>query len=733
MPNSPFIRRRRFLFVGSCWIALASALLAQNAPITVSVDANTNRHAISPYVYGVAYGDATTLPDLNAPLNRLGGNNTSRYNWQINGDNRDADWYFESIGDSSAVAGERGDTFFSISKAAGAQALITIPMIDWLAKLGPNRSKLASFSVQKYGAQTGGDWQWFPDAGNGVSAATGQDITGNDPNDANIPNNSTIQGSWVQHLVNTWGTAAGGGLRYYILDNEHSIWFSTHRDVHPAGPTMDEIKSKMLDYANTIKSIDSSALVVGPEEWGWSGYVLSGYDQQYGPTHNWAAPDRAAHGGMDYLPWLLDQLHQNPVAGGQRALDVFSVHYYPQAGEFGSDTSASMQLIRNQTTRSLWDPNYKDPSWIGQAVGQAVYLIPRLKGWVNTYFPGLEVAITEYNWGAENHINGATTQADIYGIFGREGLDMATRWTVPDPSTPTYKAMKLYRNYDDRHSTFGDTSVAAAVPNPDNLSAFAAVRSSDSALTVMVINKVTGSTPVTLALANFSGSGSAQAWQLTSANAITRLSDLSYTGTSLNATVPGQSITLFILPTGRSTNQPPKAVLNATPATGTAPLTVNFSSAGSSDPDGTIASYPWTFGDGATGTGTNATHVYQTAGTYTVQLTVTDNSGATDSATTNIVVTSSPVINAPSHLAASNRIAGQITLNWRESSSNLQGFYIERAPGGTTNFARVGQVGANQTSFTDKVAHGQTYLYRVQAFNPSQVSAYSATVQIHSR
>jgi hypothetical protein len=43
-------------------------------------------------------------------------------------------------------------------------------------------------------------------------------------------------------------------------------------------------------------------------------------------------------------------------------------------------------------------------------------LIPRLKSWVNTYYPNTKTAITEYNWGAEGHINGATTQADVLGI-----------------------------------------------------------------------------------------------------------------------------------------------------------------------------------------------------------------------------------------------------------------------------------------------------------------------------
>src|SRR5208282_5904772 len=129
-----------------------------------------------------------------------------------------------------------------------------------------------------------------------------------------------------------------------------------------------------------------------------------------------------------------------------------------------------------------------------------------------------KIGITEYNWGAEPYINGATAQADIFGIFGREGLDLATRWTTPDPSTPTYKAMKLYRNYDGNKSAFGDTSVLTAVPNPDNLSAFGAVRTSDGAMTLMVINKdINNATPITAGLTNFNAVGTAQGWQLTSA------------------------------------------------------------------------------------------------------------------------------------------------------------------------------------------------------------------------
>ena len=86
-------------------------------------------------------------------------------------------------------------------------------------------------------------------------------------------------------------------------------------------------------------------------------------------------------------------------------------------------------------------------------------------------------------------------------------------------------------------------------------------------------------------------------------------------------------------------NTPPVASFTATPSSGTAPLSVQFDASTSSDPGGSIASYSWNFGDGLpTAAGVTVSHVYQTAGTYTVSLTVTDSLGATGSATKSVSV-----------------------------------------------------------------------------------------------
>ena len=84
--------------------------------------------------------------------------------------------------------------------------------------------------------------------------------------------------------------------------------------------------------------------------------------------------------------------------------------------------------------------------------------------------------------------------------------------------------------------------------NPDTFAAFAAQRSADGALTIMVISKyLSGTAPATINLANFPHNGTAQLWQLTSANTINRLADIGFSGNSFGVTLPPQSITLFVV------------------------------------------------------------------------------------------------------------------------------------------------------------------------------------------
>jgi glycosyl hydrolase family 44/Calx-beta domain-containing protein len=554
-------------------LALAPTAHAQNPPVTITVDSAAQRKAISPLIYGVHFANAPTLSDLNATVNRFGGNSAGRYNWQQNIDNRGGDYFFESIPYSDPTPGELGDTFIQTSKNGGAEPFLTMPMVGWVAKTDVDRNTLCSFSVGKYGAQTGAHF----DCGNGckVGAAaapctSGTPITpgsvpASDPTDASMPADHTFQQGWVQHIKDTFDTAANGGLRFWGFDNEPTIWHSVYWDVHDQPATIDEIAGKMVDYGAMIKAVDPSAEILGPEEWGYDGFFYSGLDQ-----HNLSTgvcgfgddcPDRAAHGSQDYVPYLLDHMRQYEVDHpGHRILDWLSLHFYPQGGEFSGNTTAAMQNLRNRSTRGLWDPSYVNESYIGEQPDpyKVLKLIPRMRDWVDTYYPGTRIALTEYNWGAENSMNGATAEADLLGIFGREGLDMAIRWVVPAAGKPVYKAFQMYRNYDGAKSTFGDTSVSATtartsapgVDASDHVAVFAAERSSDGALTIMVINKdLKGTTPVTINVAGFATGSAAMVWRL-AANAITQPPDVPVDAAALPLTLPAQSVTLLVLPSG---------------------------------------------------------------------------------------------------------------------------------------------------------------------------------------
>jgi PKD repeat protein len=107
-------------------------------------------------------------------------------------------------------------------------------------------------------------------------------------------------------------------------------------------------------------------------------------------------------------------------------------------------------------------------------------------------------------------------------------------------------------------------------------------------------------------------------------------------------------------------SQPPVVAMSATPSSGTVPLSSSFSAAGSSDPDGSIVAYEWTFGDGsAPASGATASHVYNVAGSYSAQLKLTDNSGL--STTRSVTISAqSPVVPVDLHAGS---IAMSLSVN----------------------------------------------------------------------
>ena len=117
-------------------------------------------------------------------------------------------------------------------------------------------------------------------------------------------------------------------------------------------------------------------------------------------------------------------------------------------------------------------------------------------------------------------------------------------------------------------------------------------------------------------------------------------------------------------------NQPPVAVFDMSPPQPAVNDWVQFDATASTDPDGSIASYAWVFGDGTSGTGDTVWHRYSAAGTYTVRLTVTDNDGASSTTTRAIQVGSvnQPPVAAFSFSPSNPEVNGWVQFNGASSS-----------------------------------------------------------------
>jgi PKD repeat protein len=139
-------------------------------------------------------------------------------------------------------------------------------------------------------------------------------------------------------------------------------------------------------------------------------------------------------------------------------------------------------------------------------------------------------------------------------------------------------------------------------------------------------------------------------------------SDDSSAGYSDYASIGQYNITGTFGAGGGSQQQAPVAVISPSSLSGTAPLNVSFFSTGSYDPDGSIVSYAWNFGDGTGSTAQNPSKIYYSAGTFTASLTVTDNSGLTGTRSVLITVTNPAAVpSIAGTVSYGNTPAGQST------------------------------------------------------------------------
>ena len=443
----------------------SEAPLRHNVQLAISCRKPT--HPIDPAIYGSAQGDWAS----GQTGERVGGNPTTRFNWDLGVWNIANDWYFEN---TKAVDLHQ---ILDNGSKRGSPTAVTVPIIGWVAK----DSVSVGFPRAKFAQQRKFD-PYRAEAGDG-HRADGSMITPGPPTQTSVAASPELIGRWIAALRNRDRANGTHSVQMYILDNEPSLWNETHHDVHPEPLGYDELLDRTLRYATAIRKADPDARIAGPAEWGYLGYLYSARDRAAGTEKR---PDRLAHGDMPLIPWYLQRIAEQEKAKNIRLLDILDVHFYPAAkGLYGENarTDPEGAALRLRATRALWDPSYKDESWIGEPIR----LIPRLKDWVATYDPGLRVSLGEWSFGGDNHISGALATAEALGRFGQQGLDAAYYWDGPKAGSATFWAFRAFRNFDGQGARFQDLSLVTE--ETGNVSLFASRNPDGSKIVAVLVNR----------------------------------------------------------------------------------------------------------------------------------------------------------------------------------------------------------------------------------------------------
>lgn len=454
---------------------------AENKTVEVSIDTNSERKPISPYIYG-------TNQDLNnakVTARRLGGNRLSGYNWENNASNAGSDWIHSSdnylidlygIPKSQANApGALASYFHNKSLETNVPySLITLQAAGYVSadKNGEVKEEEAAPSSRwaEVKFEKDGDFTLEPDTSDGF----------------------VYMDEYVNFLVNKFGTAKSEtGIKGYSIDNEPALWSSTHARMHPDKAECKEIVDKAVELSKAVKAVDPDAEMFGPALYGFYAFYA------FQDAKDW--PELKGDYSW-FIDYYLDEMRKAEEKEGKRLLDVLDIHWYPEAQggghriTFGEDiANTECNKARLQAPRTLWDPTYKENSWITNADGGVFLpylpLLPKITDSIEKYYPGTKLSITEYDYGGGKHITGGIATADALGAFGKYGVYLATYWGDAEAKYVS-SALNLYTNYDGNGSTYGNTSVKADVSNLDLASAYASiVDEKNDKLHIILLNK----------------------------------------------------------------------------------------------------------------------------------------------------------------------------------------------------------------------------------------------------
>jgi len=521
--------------------------------VNIAINVNQERAAISPHIYGANIAGDPEDPTqyqladaVNWASRRQGGNRFTGYNWEINASNAGADYGPNSSDPYLCLAygvtacdtpGEVLTRFHNQCLARGQSDLVTLQMAGFAAgdkiwNNGDPGTAIADLTSDR--------WKTV------VYKKTGAFTT-----NPNTTDEYVYMDEYVNWMVNKFGASTtANGIKMISLDNEPTLWATTHPRIHPTPVTYAELKNKSIQLATAIKDVDPNVLIFGSAEFGWSGFQN---------LNN--ATDRATEGAgyAWFIDYYLDKFEAASVSYGRRLLDVLDIHWYPEDNgnscrivytDYDSDcpnkTDPSVNSdARMQAPRTLWDSTYNQTSWIPNPVR----LIPRLQSSIDTYYPGTKIAITEYDFGGGTHYSAGIAQADALGVFGKYGVFAAYYWDIT-PGPYTIAGVKLFRNYDGAKHTYGDTKVKADTDDVASMPVYASqFNGDDSKLHIIVINRSSSAKPANISITGPYAFDSGNVWGFdsTSYTITARAAIPSITGNAFTYNVPAYTALHMVL------------------------------------------------------------------------------------------------------------------------------------------------------------------------------------------
>ena len=428
---------------------------ASSAPtVTITVNPSETR-PISPYVYGINFYEQIPDAPRNLTLNRAGGNRWTAYNWENNASNAGSDWYYSSddLLGGGDTPGEAVRSLIAGDRARGNASLITVQLQGFVAA-----DEAGSVDIHDPNRLATRFKQVIDQKGSAFTLTP-------DPTDGFVYMDEFV---WAlgQHFA-TDIFADPTTPTFVSLDNEPELWPYTHAEIQTGAPKVEEYLQNTIKLTTALKNVAPSVQLFGPVHYGFEGMLnwqgAPGFDNNYWFTEKYLADMKAAS-----------------AAAGHRLLDVYDFHWYPEAKgdgtRIGSLTSSNLNSAQIQgivqSPRSLWDPTYREDSWVADALGGAIYILGRIQAKIDAVWPGTKVAISEYGNGGDNHIAGAIAQADNLGVFGSRGVFAASFWPTSGSYPFILAGFKMYRDYDGNLGSFGDISLPATSSDTSLVSAY---------------------------------------------------------------------------------------------------------------------------------------------------------------------------------------------------------------------------------------------------------------------